>query len=455
MAFNYAYDPAGNRWSQTIPSTCSGCTGPQPQYSFGTNNRITSASGILYDAVGNVINDGLGHTYTYDAENRMITVNGGTQAYFYDAFGRTTQTIYGGNTYSKIYGLKGRTEVQVVGTTWMLSELYIGSTGDYLGNYSNNTTYFAHNDQVGTRRRYTDASGNIVQTCTSLPFGDGLSCTGSGTQSPTSFAGQDLDPNTGLIRFPMRNYSTAQGRWMHPDPAGLAAVDPTNPQTWNRYTYVLNNPEILIDPLGLFCVWDDGSFDSNDDPDTGSQEACQGDGDGDNGAGGTWFNGDPSGWVDSNDNQIFGSNDWSGDPNSEAAALAQGINPNVGDFGDASTAANNSSTVSAGYTVNVIASFFYGLGPAFTYTKIPSLNLTCVGGGLGASAGHNFSFGPTVVSTQNAKSILSSWSFSAGYNFTPWLGGGGSANSSGAASGNTFGVPGAGAAVTWSKCWGG
>jgi hypothetical protein len=117
--------------------------------------------------------------------------------------------------------------------------------------------------------------------------------------------------------------------------------------------------------------------------------------------------------------------------------------------------AANNSKVSVGYTVNLIGSFFYGLGPAVTYTTIPSLHLKCLGGGIGASAGHNFSFGPTVVSTQNAKDILSSWSVSGGYNFTPLMGGGGSANSSGAASGNTFGVPGAGGAVTWSKCWGG
>jgi hypothetical protein len=58
-------------------------------------------------------------------------------------------------------------------------------------------------------------------------------------------------------------------------------------------------------------------------------------------------------------------------------------------------------------------------------------------------SGDLVSFGPAVVSTQNAKSTLSSFSFSGGYNFTPWLGGGGSVNSSGAASGNTFGVPGA------------
>ena len=39
---------------------------------------------------------------------------------------------------------------------------------------------------------------------------------------------------------------------MHPDPAGLAAVDPSNPQSWNRYAYVLNNPLRLVDPQGLW-----------------------------------------------------------------------------------------------------------------------------------------------------------------------------------------------------------
>jgi hypothetical protein len=36
-----------------------------------------------------------------------------------------------------------------------------------------------------------------------------------------------------------------------PDPAGLATVDLTNPQTWNRYAYVGNSPLSSIDLLGL------------------------------------------------------------------------------------------------------------------------------------------------------------------------------------------------------------
>ncbi len=57
----------------------------------------------------------------------------------------------------------------------------------------------------------------------------------------------------------------------------------TNPQSLNRYAYVLNNPLIYTDPSGEECVWDDGSFDSADDKGTGSSEKCTG-------QGGTWVN---------------------------------------------------------------------------------------------------------------------------------------------------------------------
>ncbi|MGH7192551.1 MAG: hypothetical protein ACREJM_03345, partial [Candidatus Saccharimonadales bacterium] len=38
---------------------------------------------------------------------------------------------------------------------------------------------------------------------------------------------------------------------MSPDPAGLAAVSMTNPQSWNEYAYVLNDPASTLDALGL------------------------------------------------------------------------------------------------------------------------------------------------------------------------------------------------------------
>jgi hypothetical protein len=47
-----------------------------------------------------------------------------------------------------------------------------------------------------------------------------------------------------------------QGRRIRPDPSGMSAVDPTDPQTWNRYTYLGNSPLNNVDPQGL-DGWDD------------------------------------------------------------------------------------------------------------------------------------------------------------------------------------------------------
>ncbi len=67
-----------------------------------------------------------------------------------------------------------------------------------------------------------------------------------------------------------RQHSAAQGRWLVPDPAGLAAADLSNPQTWNRYAYVANNPLNNVDPLGL-CGTTGTSWDSSTNTLTGDE----------------------------------------------------------------------------------------------------------------------------------------------------------------------------------------
>jgi RHS repeat-associated protein len=124
--------------------------------------------------------------------------------------------------------------------------------------YSASGQYYYHPDHLGSSRFASTSSRTMYFDTAYAPFGEPYAQ--SGTADP-SFTGQRQDTVAGLYDFPAREYSY-QGRWPSPDPAGLAAVNPSNPQSWNRYAYVLNNPMALTDPTGLVCnganqtMWD-------------------------------------------------------------------------------------------------------------------------------------------------------------------------------------------------------
>src|SRR4051812_7069238 len=71
-------------------------------------------------------------------------------------------------------------------------------------------------------------------------------CRRSSSVLPQKFTGKERDQETGLDFFGARYMSAAQGRFTSPDPSTLSAfID--NPQTWNKYSYVYNNPLVFID----------------------------------------------------------------------------------------------------------------------------------------------------------------------------------------------------------------
>jgi RHS repeat-associated protein len=63
--------------------------------------------------------------------------------------------------------------------------------------------------------------------------------------------GKERDAESGLDDFGARYYSSAMGRFTSPDPL-LNSGKPWDPQSWNRYSYVRNNPLARIDPTGLY-----------------------------------------------------------------------------------------------------------------------------------------------------------------------------------------------------------
>ena len=121
--------------------------------------------------------------------------------------------------------------------------------------------YYRHADWLGSSWLQLNTDGTLHGDRAYAPYGEPYGETT--TTADRSFTGQtsdtvtdtSLNGTTELYDFLYRQYSPTQGRWLAPDPAGLAAVDITNPQTWNRYAYVANNPLSNVDPLGLDCVY--------------------------------------------------------------------------------------------------------------------------------------------------------------------------------------------------------
>jgi RHS repeat-associated protein len=239
---NFGYDAFGNI-TKTVPT---GGTGNsfQPTYNSATNH-FSSIPGttVSYDAAGNVLADG-SHTYSWDAYGKATTID--SVSLTYDAFGRMIEQNRSGAYTEIVYSPAGGKLALMMGQTLQKGLIPLPSGGQAVYS-SSGLLYYGHSDHLGSMRLGSTPSRALEFDLAHAPFGEIYAS--SGTLHP-AFTGQRQDTVTGLYDFPAREYSI-QGRWPSPDPAGLAAVDPSNPQSWNRYAYVLNNPLALVDPLGL------------------------------------------------------------------------------------------------------------------------------------------------------------------------------------------------------------
>jgi len=249
----FAYDRYGNMTCVQNAQTSGLC----PQWSFSTATNQLTNSGFNFDAAGNLTSD-LSHSYQWDAEGRMTSVDSGsTAAYVYNALGQRVEKNVGGVHTEIVYDGSGEPIGENQGGSWAVTFVNFG--GRHLADYQNNATYFPHSSQIGTTGMVTDNTGTVAQDELHYPWGQ--QWTMAGTQQEERFARfQHRDQETGLDPTHFRMYAGSQGRWLRPDPAGRGSASVANPQSFNRYAYVMNRPGSATDPSGLLMavptVWD-------------------------------------------------------------------------------------------------------------------------------------------------------------------------------------------------------
>jgi RHS repeat-associated protein len=219
---------------------------PQSAAEFNAaSNRMTAPN--AYDAVGNLTSNKVSQTASYDAENRMITFNGGLGVanYRYDGDRRriSQQTAAGATTYY-VYNASGQLAAEYS------TQAPAGSGTSYL------TT-----DHLGSTRIVTDAAGTPKTRHDYVPYGEEIDpqyggragmpgYTATLLDGPTQkFTAKERDAESGLDYFGARYLSSAQGRFTSSDDFAKDS-HVGDPQSWNKYAYARNNPLRYVDRNG-------------------------------------------------------------------------------------------------------------------------------------------------------------------------------------------------------------
>ena len=234
---SFGLDRYGNRVSQTLTGGTASVYQPQ-LIADATTNRLSSLS---YDAAGNVTQDAA-NTYVYNGENELTQVTNANATYAYDGHRwRITKTV-GRTTTNYIYS--GSSVIaEYTGTN--LSKEYLYWNGQLLATIAGSTVTYHHPDHLSNRFE-TNSSGTVTRTFGHLPYGDVWYETG--TADKWKFTSYERDSESGEDYALNRFYGSRYGRFHSPD---LLPGSPGNPQSLNRYAYVMDDPSNMTDPSGM------------------------------------------------------------------------------------------------------------------------------------------------------------------------------------------------------------
>lgn len=250
----FDYDRFGNLYRKSASNPTAGQQNPLPYVPIEdadvdkATNRY--ATGTVYDEAGNVIADNKfrSMSFTYDANGRMVKAAKPDQSEawtVYDATGNRVAEKIGNIWRFMIYDASGR----------LVSEY--GLPGEGSGGIK-----YVHQGPRGSIGSVTNSNGFVVARTDHQAFGEEIGW-GVGSRSleqgyaaePVTRQGYALTErdSTGLAHTWFRKYESLGGRWTSPDPYKGAMV-PEDPQSFNRYSYVTNDPVNSVDPTGLYTA---------------------------------------------------------------------------------------------------------------------------------------------------------------------------------------------------------
>jgi len=237
----FLYDRYGNRLFDEANTTTLQANCPtavcNPQVDPTTNKLL----GYTFDNTGNTSVDAENRTFIYDAENKQTEVkdaqNISIGQYFYDA---------SGNRVKKYVPSTNETTIFV----YDASDRLVTEHSTIIATPTEAKVSYLTNDHLGSPRINTDTNGQIIARHDYQPFGEEIQRTSYGADTVRQkFTSYERDIETNLDFAQARYFNSGIGRFSSPD-YFVNDTHVSDPQSWNLYGYVRNNPLNLTDPLG-------------------------------------------------------------------------------------------------------------------------------------------------------------------------------------------------------------